>query len=298
MAVDESRLGERNQERLERLQKLWYRFSSNTLSVIGWVMLLVLILTALFAPVIAPFPEQGRGGEVEVTERYDPPSQDHIMGTDAHGRDIFSRVIFGARISLQMAAIVLGLSISIGGTLGLIAGYLGGVTNTIIMRTVDVFMSLPALLLAMVVAALAEPNLYIAMLAISAYWWTLYARIVQGEVITMKQNEFIEANRAIGASWYRTAFREILPNILSPVIVKATIDAGFVILVAATLGFLGLGTQPPEPDWGVMVAQGRQAIGNAWWVSTMPGLAIGYTVLAFNLIGDGLRDVFDVEEQL
>lgn len=285
-------------DRYQRIQRLWYRFSSNQLSVIGAIMILIVIGIAVFAPYIAPFPKEGAGGAVNIQNAYASPSAENLMGTDSTGRDIFSRVMFGARISLQMAAIVLTLSVTVGVIMGLTAGYLGGKINTVIMRIADTFMSIRALLLAMVVAAILGPSIYNAALAISAYWWTEYARITEGQVKRIKQEEFVESHRALGANWWRTASREVLPNITSPILVKSTLDAGYIILVSASLGFVGLGTQPPNPDWGVMVALGRQSIGQAWWISTMPGFAIAFTVLGFNLLGDGLRDVFDVEEEI
>lgn len=285
------------EEQIDNLKRLWSRFTANTLTVVGTIIVISVILAAVFAPYIAPYPQHAEGGvdSVDNDNRLAEPSLEHIMGTDDSGRDIFSRVLYGARISLQMMTIALTLSISVGGTLGLIAGMKGGITKMVIMRTADTFMSIPALVLAMVVAGLLEPNLYISMVAVSVYWWTLYCRLVQGEVNSIKEEEFVEADRALGSPWYNTAVREIIPNIVTPVLVKATIDAGFIILLAAGLGFLGLGTQPPTPDWGVMVAQGRDFVLTSWWVSTLPGLAIAYTVYGFNLLGDGLRDVFDVE---
>ncbi|MCQ4333932.1 ABC transporter permease [Natronomonas sp. F2-12] len=292
-----SEMSSEREEQIDNLKRLWSRFTANTLTVVGTLIVVSVIFAAIFAPYIAPYPQHAEGGvgSVDNDNRLAEPSTEHLMGTDDSGRDIFSRVLYGARISLQMMTIALTLSISVGGTLGLVAGMKGGITKVIIMRTADTFMSIPALVLAMVVAGLLEPNLYISMVAVSVYWWTLYCRLVQGEVNSIKEEEFVEADRALGSPWYNTAVKEILPNIITPVLVKATIDAGFIILLAAGLGFLGLGTQPPTPDWGVMVAQGRDFVLTSWWVSTLPGLAIAYTVYGFNLLGDGLRDVFDVE---
>jgi peptide/nickel transport system permease protein len=292
-----SEMSSKREEQIDNLKRIWSRFTANTLTVVGTLIVLSVIFAAVFAPYIAPYPQHAEGGvgSVDNDNRLAEPSLDHLMGTDDSGRDIFSRVLYGARISLQMMTIALTLSISVGGTLGLVAGMKGGITKVIIMRTADTFMSIPALVLAMVVAGLLEPDLYISMVAVSVYWWTLYCRLVQGEVNSIKEEEFVEADRALGSPWYNTAIKEILPNIITPVLVKATIDAGFIILLASGLGFLGLGTQPPTPDWGVMVAQGRDFVLTSWWVSTLPGLAIAYTVYGFNLLGDGLRDVFDVE---
>jgi len=281
------------EDRLERFRIAYYRFSQSYTSFVGLAIVLVIILMAVFAPFVAPYPEATHSTDFATgaTE----PSAEHLMGTDSEGRDILSRVIFGARISLLVGATVLTIAISLGVTLGLIAGYIGGIVNTIIMRTVDVFLSIPPIVLAMAVVAALGQSLFYAIVAISFSWWAWYARLVQGEVLSVKEENFVEASRAMGAGWGRTAFKEILPNVTGPIIVKATLDMGFAILVAASLSFLGLGSQPPTPDWGTMVAQGRAYVTNFWWISVFPGLAISFTVLGFNLLGDGLRDMFDVE---
>ena len=257
-------------------------------------MLLLLVFAAVFAPYIAPHPED-RGADVDVSQESQPPSLDHPMGTDTTGRDIFSRILFGARLSLLMGAIVLSIAVSIGVTLGLVAGYLGGTTNAIIMRTTDIFLAIPPTLLAMAVVAATGASLINVMIAIAFSWWAWYARLVQGEVLSIKEDEFVESSRALGSSWFRTTFKEIFPNVLSPITVKATLDMGFVILVGAGLSFLGLGAQPPTPTWGAMIAQGRNYVTRYWWIAVFPGLSISFAVLAFNFIGDGLRDVLDVE---
>lgn len=284
-----------SEERIERFHRIYYKFTKSSLSLVGLLMVLAVIFVALFAPYLAPYPEDRT--RVHFDKGATEPSAEHLMGTDIEGRDIFSRVLFGSRIALMVGIIVLTLAISIGVTLGLIAGYLGGPVNSLIMRVTDIFLSLPPIVLAMVVIAVTKPTLVNAIIAISFTWWAWYARLVQGEVLSVKEEEFIEASKAMGSSWYRTAFREILPNITSPIIVKATLDMGFAILVAAALSFIGIGVQPPKPSWGVMVSQGRTYIGSYWWISTFPGLAISFTVLGFNLLGDGLRDIFDVEVQ-
>lgn len=290
-------LSVKQREQLDNLRRLWSRFTSNMLTVVGTLIILSVVFSAVFAPYIAPYPAHAEGGvgSVDTQDRFAEPSMEHLMGTDDSGRDIFSRVIYGARVSLQMAAITLSISIFVGASLGMTAALSGGLLEIVIMRTADAFMSVPALVLAMVVAAVLEPNIYIAMVAISCYWWTLYCRLVHGEVNAIKEEEFVEAARALGAPWHNIAIREIIPNVTTPILVKSTIDAGFIILVAAGLGFLGLGSQPPTPDWGVMVAQGRDFVLTAWWVAVLPGFAIAYTVYGFNLLGDGLRDIFDVE---
>lgn len=282
------------QERIKQLKRGIRSFTQNKLSVVGLLMILTLIFAAVFAPYIAPYPEDAGAG-VHFDRASEPPSLDHPMGTDTTGRDIFSRVLFGARLSLLMGIVVLSIAISIGVTLGLIAGYLGGKTNTVIMRTTDVFLAIPPTLLAMAVVAATGASLFNVMVAIAFSWWSWYTRLVQGEVLSIKEDEFIESSRALGSSWFRTTFKEILPNVVSPITVKATLDMGFVILVGAGLSFLGLGAQPPTPTWGAMIAQGRNYVTSYWWIAVFPGLAISFAVLGFNFIGDGLRDALDVE---
>lgn len=282
------------QERIQQLKRGIRSFTQNKLSVVGLLMILTLMLAALFAPYIAPYPEDAGAG-VHFDRASEPPSIDHPMGTDTTGRDIFSRILFGARLSLLMGVVVLSIAISIGVTLGLIAGYLGGKANTVIMRTTDIFLAIPPTLLAMAVVAATGASLFNVMVAIAFSWWSWYTRLVQGEVLSIKEDEFIESSRALGSSWLRTTFKEILPNVMSPITVKATLDMGFVILVGAGLSFLGLGAQPPTPTWGAMIAQGRNYVTSYWWIAVFPGLAISFAVLGFNFIGDGLRDALDVE---
>lgn len=288
--------GQEWEERRDSFERLWVRYTSNSLTVIGSLMILSVLLMAAFAPWIAPYPEDA-GRTTHFDRTFESPSLQHPMGTDSVGRDVFSRVLFGARLSLYMAFTVMIAGTVIGVVVGLIAGYLGGIVNVLLMRVTDVFLSIPSLLMVMAVTTVIGANLTNALFALTLVAWTWHARIVQGEVLSVKEDEFVEANRALGAPWYRTAFKEVLPNVLTPVLVKATIDLGFILLIGAGLGFLGLGAQPPTPEWGVMVAQGRSHIDQAWWISTFPGLIISFTVIGFNFIGDGLRDVFDVDVQ-
>lgn len=282
------------QERLKQLNRTLSDFVQNKLSVVGFMMILLLILAAILAPIIAPYPSH-QGPGVYFDQAFQPPGPQHIMGTDSVGRDIFSRILFGARTSLLMGVVVLSIATSIGVTLGLIAGYLGGRINSVIMRITDIFLAIPPTLLAMAVVAATGPSLWNVMIAIAFSWWSWYARLVQGEVLSIKEEEFVESSQALGSSWVRTAFREVLPNVMSPITVKATLDMGFVILVGAGLSFLGLGPQPPQPTWGSMIASGRRHVTSAWWMATFPGLAISFAVLGFNFLGDGLRDALDVE---
>lgn len=281
------------EERNERIRRAVGRFSENKLAMIGTGMLLVVVIAALFPSYLAPAPDA-----VDTTnfgERLEPPSAEHPFGTDDAGRDVLSRVIFGARISLLLSVVVISIAVVIGTTIGMIAGYLGGVERTVIMRGVDVLLAVPPLVMALAVTSVLSPSLWNAMLAITFAWWTWYARVVQGEVLSVKEEGFVEATHAMGARWYDIAFKEILPNIVTPLTVKATLDMGSVILVGAALAFIGVGAQPPQPSWGLMIAQGREYITQQWWLATFPGLAISWTVLGFNLLGDGLRDVLDVE---
>jgi peptide/nickel transport system permease protein len=264
----------------------------NPLTTLGFVIIAVLFLTAFLAPVLAPYPEQGKGLS-NLKERLAAPSWRHPLGTDNLGRDIFSRIIFGTRISLQAAFLVVLIVMLIGVPLGLIAGYFGGKIDELIMRFADMILAFPSLLLAIAIVASLGPNLFNALIAISLPWWPWYTRLMRSQVISIKEMQFIESARAIGVSRWRIMFRHILPNCLSPIIVQATLDMGYIILAIASLGFLGLGSQPPVADWGVMVSEGREYFMKQWWISTFSGAAIFLTVLAFNLLGDGIREALD-----
>ncbi|WP_207940708.1 peptide/nickel transport system permease [Enterococcus sp. DIV2402] len=265
----------------------------NKLTLVGLIIVALVVFAAIFADFIAPHPSDVTGS-IDFSLMNQPPSSQYIFGTDEAGRDIFSRVLFGARYSLIMGVVVLTVAIGIGVPLGLIAGFWGGKVNAVIMRLTDIFLSIPSIILAMAVAAIMEPSLFNSMVAISFGWWPWFTRLVQAETLKIKNEQFILASEGIGASKWRIAFIEILPNCLSTIIVKASTDIGFVILTGASLGFLGLGAQPPAPEWGTMVAEGRVYLPTMWWQTTFPGLAILVTVLGFNLLGDGLRDFFDV----
>jgi peptide/nickel transport system permease protein len=266
----------------------------NKLTLVGLIIVTLVVLAAVFADFIAPYPDDVTGA-IDFSLMNQAPSGEFLFGTDEVGRDIFSRVLFGARYSLVMGVVVLVVAIGIGVPLGLIAGFWGGKVNAVIMRLTDIFLSIPSIILAMAVAAIMEPSLFNSMVAISFGWWPWFTRLVQAETLKIKNEQFILASEGIGASKWRIAFIEILPNCLSTIIVKASTDIGFVILTGASLGFLGLGAQPPAPEWGTMVAEGRVYLPAMWWQTTFPGLAILVTVLGFNLLGDGLRDFFDVK---
>jgi peptide/nickel transport system permease protein len=262
------------------------------LSVFSLLVITVLIVLALFGPWIAPYPDQGRG-RVNVPERLQPPSFRHPMGTDDLGRDVLSRVIMGASIALRVPLIVVTLAVGIGAPLGALAGFVGGRVDNVIMRITDLFLAFPSLLLAIAIVATLGPGLTNAMIAIAVSWWPWYTRLVRGVTVSLRERYFVEAARSIGVPQGVIVRRHILPNCVTPILVQATLDFGTVILAEGSLAFIGLGTQPPAPDWGLMVSQGRTFILEQWWISTFPGLAIFISVLAFNLLGDTLRDILD-----
>ena len=271
-----------------------YRFFQNKLSVIGALIIITVVILAIFAPYIAPYPEDA-GGAIHFSDTFQPPSRKHLLGTDDVGRDVLSRILIGSRISLMLGIVVLTIAVLIGVPLGLIAGYSGGTTEKVIMRITDIFLSIPPLVLALAISAAFEPNLRNSMIAIAFSWWPWYTRLAYGEALSIKEEDFIEVAESLGASKWYIIFREILPNMTSTLVVKISLDFGYAILTGAALGFLGLGAQPPTPEWGTMVSLGREYLPNVWWISTFSGLAIFITVLGFNLLGDGLRDFFDVE---
>jgi peptide/nickel transport system permease protein len=282
-------------KRLSNAYQNWYRFSRNPTAVIGALIVISVILAAILAPYITPFPKDA-GSVVNFKARHLPPSLEHWFGTDNVGRDLFTRVIFGFRISLLLVLVVLGTAIPIGTTLGLVAGYFGGWVEIVIMRLTDIALAIPPLVMALAVTAVLSPDLINSMLAIAALWWTWHTRLIYSITRQLRSQEFVEAAETLGASKLHILFREILPNCVSALAVKTSLDAGFVILVGASLSFLGLGIRPPTPDLGTMVAQGAAFLPDFWWESVLPGCAILYAALGFNLLGDGLRDLFAVED--
>jgi peptide/nickel transport system permease protein len=265
------------------------RFMRSASGIAGAVVLLILLLAAIFAPFVAPYDPVKQDFRIE----RDPPSLAHPMGVDELGRDVLSRVIWGARVSLQAGAMAATIALVIGSTLGMLAAFYGGAADTIIMRSMDVMLAFPYLLLAIGVVAILGPGLLTAMIAIGIVHIPAYARIVRGSVLVVRSREYVEAAKTLGASDRRVMSVHVLPNVLAPIIVQATLNVGSSIIDTAGLSFLGLGTQPPTPDWGNMLASGRSELINAPWIATFPGLAILVTVLAFNLMGDALRDAFD-----
>jgi peptide/nickel transport system permease protein len=268
----------------------WARRSP--LLVIGGTGVAIVVLVAILAPVLAPFPHDA-GAATHPFSVLRPPSWTHPFGTDQVGRDVLSRVLYGFRVSPVVAAVVLTIAIAVGVPLGLVAGYYGGVVDDVVMRVTDIFLAVPALLLALALASVLTPGLGSTILAISVTWWPWYARLVRGEAASVRGRRFIENCEALGLPRWRILLRHVLPNSVTPVLVQASLDFGGVILTASALSFLGLGVQDPTPDWGLMVSEGQTYFTTAWWLVTFPGLAILLTALVFNLLGDGLRDRFD-----
>jgi peptide/nickel transport system permease protein len=257
----------------------------------GICIIAAITIIAIFAPYLAPHPDQVY--RVDIKSKLQPPSRDHLFGTDDHGRDILSRTIFGSRISLQVSLIVVFLASLIGSILGLISGYYGGRIGNIIMRITDAFLSFPPLVMALCIQAALGPSISNTMIALSMVWWTWYARIVRGQVLSIKEELYIESARTMGVRHFRLMIRHILPNCIGPIIVQGSLQMGYAVIATASLGFLGVGAQEPIPEWGLMVATGRAFLPDWWWISTFPGFAIFLLVLGFCLLGDALTDIFE-----
>jgi peptide/nickel transport system permease protein len=268
------------------------RLSGNPLLVIGGAVVVLIIIVAVAAPLLAPFPADA-GSATHPFTVLAPPSAQHWLGTDQVGRDVLSRVLFGARVSPLIALFVLLIACAIGIPLGIAAGYFGGWLDDLIMRITDIFLAFPALLLALALASVLPASLTSVTIAIAATWWPWYTRLIRGQAASVAGRPFVENCRALGISRRRIIFRHILPNAVTPLIVQVSLDVGGVILTASALSFLGLGAQDPTPDWGLMVSEGQSYFTTDWWVVTFPGLAILITAFAFNLLGDGLRDLLD-----
>ena len=282
--------------RRRSLAKGWYKFSRNPLSVVGLVVLVVIVFATGLASYITPYPAHA-GPYTNFKAAGQPPSWEHLFGTDRIGRDVFTRVIFGYRFSLLLGIVVLGLGVAPGVILGLIAGYHRGTwVETTIMRVTDVFLAVPPLVLALAITAMLTPSLLNEMFAIALLWWPWYCRLVFAVSSSLRNQFFIREAEYSGASEAHILFREMLPNCLAPILTKMTLDMGIVILLGASLSFVGLGAQPPTPCLGTMVADGAKRLPGEWWSTIFPALAIVLVILAFNLVGDGLRDVFAVEE--
>jgi peptide/nickel transport system permease protein len=269
-----------------------YLFLRNPLTILGVLIILTCTVVAALAPVLAPFPKDAIAA-THLEQRLLPPSSTHWLGTDYLGRDILSRVMFGSRITLVGGIVPIGIAMLIGTPLGAIAGFFGGRLEGAIMRIADVFLALPALVLAIVVTSALGPSLFNVMLALSIVWWPSYARLTHAQALSLRQELFVEAARGLGASRFFVILRHILPNSIPTVLIKGSTDLGFGILTMAGLGFIGMGAQPPSPEWGLDVSVARSYLWPYWWTAFFPGLAIFSVVLGFNLVGDGLRDALD-----
>jgi peptide/nickel transport system permease protein len=275
--------------RLQRFYFGWLRFRGNPLAMVGFCILVALVLVAIFAPWLAP-----RGFNAQsLSHRLLPPSATNWFGTDELGRDIYSRIVYGARITLYISSLVAVIAAPIGLAVGTTAGYFGGWTDTVLMRINDIFLSFPGLILALGFVAALGPGIGNAIIAISLTAWPAIARLARAETLTIRNSDYIAAIRIQGASAARIILRHVVPMCIPSVVVRITLNMAGIILTAAGLGFLGLGAQPPMPEWGAMLSTGRQNMLGAWWIAAVPGLAILVTSLAFNLFGDGLRDVLD-----
>jgi ABC-type dipeptide/oligopeptide/nickel transport system permease subunit len=268
----------------------WYQLTRNRAAMAGLIIIAVFALMAIFAPVVAPKDPL----EQTISARLTAPFTDgYILGTDDLGRDLLSRIIYGGRISLIIGVVSVGISLVIGVALGMAAGYFGGWVDRIIMRVIDIMLAFPYILLTIVIVAILGPSLMNAMVAIGISQMPRYARVIRASVMAEREQDYVLAERSLGTGNMELMFRTILPNSLSPTIVQATLGVGEAILSSAGLSFLGLGAQPPTPEWGLMIASSKQFITSAWWIVTLPGIAILLAVLGFNLLGDGLRDILD-----
>lgn len=277
----------------ENLRIYWYKFSRNILSIIGLAIVLITIFIAIFARTIAPYPEH-IDAYTDFSKASLAPSAEHWFGTDVYGRDILSRSLYAFRGAMVMSLVVLAISIPLGVGLGLIAGYYQGtIIDSAIMRLADVFLSLPAIVSAMAIASLLSPSMMNSMLALTASWWPWYTRLVYPISVTVSNEFFVKNAKLVGASSFRIMFSEMLPNCLSPILTKAALDVGWVILLGATLSFVGLGEQPPIPAFGQMISDAIKYIPEQWWLTLFPSLCIAFIILGFNLFGDGIRDMFD-----
>lgn len=283
-------------DKYREYRRMWATFRRSYTSMFGLFIVVVFLLLALIGPWIVPFPEDALGA-IHLERKLQAPNATHWFGTDEVGTDIYTRVIVGARTTLWIGLTITGIAMLIGVPLGLIAGLSDSWVREAIMRVTDVFLSIPGLILAIAIVGALGPGILNAMIALSIVWWPGYVRLVQSKVLSVRNETYVEAARSIGASQTRIIFVHVLPNCMSPIVVKGSMDMGMAILGAASLGFLGLGAQPPYPEWGAMISIGKNYLPDWWWYSLFPGLAIYFTVLGFNLLGDGLRDMLDPKQR-
>jgi peptide/nickel transport system permease protein len=277
------------QARVQRFYLAWLTFRRNPIAMAGLLIIVALVLMAIFAPWIT----SSSGLEPQLENRLRPASAEHWFGTDGLGRDIYDRIVWGSRITLYIVGLVGVIVVPVGLLVGTVAGYVGGMVDNVLMRITDIFLAFPRLILALALVAALGPGLENAVLAIAVTTWSPYARIARAEALTIRNSEFIMAAKVQGASTGGILYRHVMPLCISSVIVRLTLDMAGIILTAAGLGFLGLGAQPPTPEWGAMISNGRQFLLDQWWIPTVPGIAIFVVSLGFNLLGDGLRDVLD-----
>lgn len=285
-----------NEYQKENLKKNWSKFSGNPLSIIGLLAVIIVIVIAFVSPWIAPYPNSWKPW-CDFSIASLPPSKDHLFGTDIYGRDILSRIMYSFRYDLIMVVGCLAIDVIPGTVLGLLAGYFrGSILDTIVMRLADIFLAIPTIVLALAVAALMEPTLFNSMMAIASIWWPWYSRLSYGLTSTIRNEYFVQSAELSGASTFHIIFREILPNMLSPIFTKVSLDVGWVILISSTLSFVGLGIQEPLPALGNMVARGSRYMPDYWWMAIFPALAIAFIIMGFNLLGDGIRDMLAIEK--
>ena len=275
--------------RLE-LKRITFTFSRSKLSIAGLAIVIFVILVAIFSPVIAPYPEDA-GAVTHMSERLMPPSSEHWFGTDDVGRDLFSRVVIASRLDLGLAVAVMAVTLAVGVALGAWAGISGGMVDEVIMRLTDGFMTIPHIILALAILTAIGPGVRNAAIALALVWWPGYSRLMRSLVIVIREEQFVEASQTMGGSRFWIVRKHLIPNCISPILIRASMDVGFVLLAAAGLGFLGLGALPPTPEWGAMVSDSRRYFPDSWWLALFPGGAILLTVFGVNLLGDGLRDI-------
>lgn len=276
--------------RKQEIKRATYAFTRSKLSLVGLGLVVFVCLMALFAPLLAPYPEDG-GATTHTSIRLQAPSPQHWFGTDDVGRDVLSRLILASRLDLGLAVVTISIALTIGVFLGAWSGIAGGMVDEIIMRLTDMFMTIPDIILALVIIIAIGPGARNAVIALALVWWPGYSRLMRSLVLVLREEQFIEASVAMGGRQRWIIFKHLIPNTLSPILIRASMDIGFVLLAAAGLGFLGLGAVPPQPEWGMMVSDGRRYFPDSWWLTVFPGGIILLTVFGFNLLGDGLRDI-------
>ncbi|MEM4091349.1 MAG: ABC transporter permease [Thermoplasmatales archaeon] len=280
---------------IKRYGRYWYKFKNNKLSLVGLSIIIFLLLVAVLAPYISPYPSSA-GLYVNFSDALKPPSLSHPFGTDEDGRDVLTRTMFAFRYSFTLVGVVLGITVIPGVVLGLLAGYyVRKWFSTLIMRIADIFVAVPALLLALSVASVMRPTELHVLMAITLVWWPWYTRLVYSQTSSLRNEDYVKAARLIGASPFHIMFSEILPNELGSILTKVSLDAGWVILIGAALSYVGLGAPPPTPDLGTMIAEGSSYLPGIWWISVFPAIAVVLVILGFNLLGDGIRDMFSSE---